>query len=468
MPSVHHPQGAVNQAAMVQHQPPGQALASELVKRRSRKPTDKALPDGVDDCITDPAVAQRYRELRDFERRLDATMTRKRLDSVEAVDRHSKRYRILRVWVTNTVEDQVWQGSGLSGDSFDFTPSAEPSYRVKIEGRLIEDQDRESQDSMETSDRVDEDGEPSVRPQTSDPTVPPRKHRLSHFFKAINVDYDRSRSRAATDQTVEWKKQPGQSGPEFDELTFKRSGDENMNITINLHRQEDPERYLLGNELSEIVDMKESSRQEAVLAVWEYIKTMGLQEDEEKRNFRCDDLLRKIVNGNDVGTIPNLIDYIQPHLQPLPPVSLAYTIRVDEEFHKAPQPTVYDVRVAVDDPLRSKLVPIVVNPAFAAALKDITTMDEQLATLVSAIANSKAKHSFYASMSEDPTNFVRNWISSQKRDLEIIMGEASRGGGEGATGDEWRCGGKVSVWTSSNARESAGVMLAKHTTQPSR
>jgi SWI/SNF-related matrix-associated actin-dependent regulator of chromatin subfamily D len=81
---------------------------------------------------------------------------------------------------------------------------------------------------------------------------------------------------------------------DFDEFTFKRNGDENMNITINLYRHEDPERYELSPDLAEIVDMHEATRQEAVMAVWEYIKLMNLQEDEEKRNFRCDDLLRKV------------------------------------------------------------------------------------------------------------------------------------------------------------------------------
>ncbi|KAK2041149.1 SWIB/MDM2 domain-containing protein [Colletotrichum somersetense] len=470
MPPGHHPQAAMNQAAMAQHHPPGQALTSELAKRRSRKPTDKTLPDGVEDCITDTEVAQRYRELRDFERRLDATMTRKRLDIVETVGRNAKRYKTIRVWISNTVEDQAWQGSGLSVDSFDFTPSAEPSYRVKIEGRLLEDgQEDVTEESAPNADCTEEDGAASSRRQSSAPAT--QKLRLSHFFKALNVDFDRTRSRAASDQTVEWKKPASPTaaaGAEFDEFTFKRSGDENMNIIINLHRQEDPERYLLSPELADIVDMTEASRQEAVLAVWEYIKMMGLQEDEEKRNFRCDELLKKIVNGSDVGIIPNLNDYIQPHLSPLPPVSLPYTVRVDEAFHKDPRPTIYDIRVAIDDPLRAKLVPFVTNPAYASALKEVVAMDEQLATLISAVASSKAKHSFFTSMSQDPANFVRNWMSSQKRDLEVIMGEATRGGGEDATGDDWRRGGKDSAWTSSNARESVSVMLAKQPTQASR
>ena len=61
----------------------------EAAKKRASEPTDKNLPDGVEDVIIGDGV-QRYKELRDVERRLDATMTRKRLDIRENVDRNVK------------------------------------------------------------------------------------------------------------------------------------------------------------------------------------------------------------------------------------------------------------------------------------------------------------------------------------------------------------------------------------------
>jgi len=88
MSSGPHHQVPLTQAQMAQQQQQA-AMQFETAKRRSRKPTDKNLPDGIDDCVVND-VAQRYRELRDFERRLDATMTRKRLDIVDAVTRSSK------------------------------------------------------------------------------------------------------------------------------------------------------------------------------------------------------------------------------------------------------------------------------------------------------------------------------------------------------------------------------------------
>lgn len=74
------------QMAEKQHQA---QVALERSKLRARKPTDKTMPDGVEDFVMSDGV-HRYRELRDFERRLDATITRKRLDVMDSVNRNAK------------------------------------------------------------------------------------------------------------------------------------------------------------------------------------------------------------------------------------------------------------------------------------------------------------------------------------------------------------------------------------------
>lgn len=106
------------------------------------------------------------------------------------------------------------------------------------------------------------------------------------------------------------------------------------------------------------------------------------------------------------------------------------------------------------------------NAGYAGMLKEVASLDEKLAIIVQAIHVSKAKHGFLEALSEDPATFVRNWLSSQKRDLDVILGEAIRGGGEDANGDEWRKGGKDSIWGTVNARESVNSLLSRMPTQP--
>lgn len=168
-----------------------------------------------------------------------------------------------------------------------------------------------------------------------------------------------------------------------------------------------------------------------------------------------------MVSRGDIGHIPLLGEYIAPHLQQSPPVSLPYTIRVDEEFHKNPQSTIYDVQVSVENPLRARMGSFIHDPGYAGMLKGVAGLDEHLAKLVQAVSMSKSRHTFFSSLGNDPVTFFKNWLSSQTRDLETINGEASRGGGEHANGDEWRKGGEDSVWATDDARESVNVILSR-------
>jgi SWI/SNF-related matrix-associated actin-dependent regulator of chromatin subfamily D len=150
-----------------------------------------------------------------------------------------------------------------------------------------------------------------------------------------------------------------------------------------------------------------------------------------------------------------------PHLHPLPPVKLPYTIRVDPDHHSNPEPTVYDIKVATEDPIRMKVLAMSQNPEYHSALKQIAQLDDSLATIVQAIQHSKAKHTFYRSMAKDPVPFVNRWMSSQKRDLEVITGSAMRGGGEDGSGPEFARGGSKGIWSSALVSEAVRYRLAK-------
>lgn len=203
------------------------------------------------------------------------------------------------------MEDQPWQADSLDVDAFDFSTNMDSSYRVKIEGRLLDDDeddldsdDSDDEDEATNGDTMDEDGKEKEKTKT-----PPKQYKFSHFFKAMTVDFDRNKTKDGADQSVEWKKPviPTTAtnlpnAADFDQLEFKRGGDENMNITINLTRDETPERFQLSPALADILDTNETTRAEAVMGIWEYIKAMGLQEDDEKRSFDCDDRMRAVIN----------------------------------------------------------------------------------------------------------------------------------------------------------------------------
>lgn len=81
-----------------------------------------------------------YANLLNTERRLDAILTRKRLDLQEAITRPHRAKRTLRLFVSNSASDQPWQLATGTGDVMDSTEGSPctPNWTLRIEGRLID------------------------------------------------------------------------------------------------------------------------------------------------------------------------------------------------------------------------------------------------------------------------------------------------------------------------------------------
>lgn len=105
---------------------------SENPAKKKKKQAEKILPQKVRDLVPE---SQAYMDLLAFERKLDATIMRKRLDIQEALKRPMKQKRKLRIFISNT-----------------FYPPKEPteseegtvaSWELRVEGRLLDDSKNE-------------------------------------------------------------------------------------------------------------------------------------------------------------------------------------------------------------------------------------------------------------------------------------------------------------------------------------
>lgn len=278
----------------------------EDAKNRSRKPTNKNLPDGLEDIVIGDGV-QQYKSLRDVERRLDAVMMRKRLDIQDSQMKGSKQYGTMRIWITNTVDNQPWQSGAMDPHSFDFNSNVEATFKVKIEGRLLDTQTGEPEKDEEKDVQDDTaDGERAAkRTKLSSPQTSRKK--FSHFFKSISIDFDRPQAFQPDGYTqIKWNRPDyavsAHADPpreaDFDCLEFQRKADENINVTVNLVRDEQPERYRLSQPLAELLDTEEADRHTVLMGLWEYIKVAGLPMDEEQRRIQCDSKFREVCSWN--------------------------------------------------------------------------------------------------------------------------------------------------------------------------
>ena len=88
-------------------------------------------------------------------------------------------------------------------------------------------------------------------------------------------------------------------------------------------------------------------------------------------------------------------------------------------------------------------------------------MDDHLALIVQAINTSQCKHSFLSQMAKDPVTFTKRWMASQRRDLEVILGESGRFEDPANLGGAWARGGTDGVWGKQDVQEAVSVMVQK-------
>ncbi|KTW31221.1 uncharacterized protein T551_01294 [Pneumocystis jirovecii RU7] len=350
-----------------------------------QRPTDRSIPAKIQALIPDSKL---YHDLRDIERRLDAVMTRKRFDIQDAINKGSKMKKTLRVFVSNTSSNQPWQtvNKKLDNHAFDFDTGAIPTWTLRIEGKLLENKETMKE-----------------------------KLKFSSFIKSIIVELDRNNRFFSDENIAKWHK--SSSSIEFDGLEIKRRGDMNINVNILIYLNEYPEKYKLSPRLSQILDIKSETRTEIIMGLWEYIKFHKLQDEEEKRIINCDNNLKEIF-AMDRIFFPKIPEIINKHLLPLDPIVIKYTICTDKDLNMSE--FAYDIEVDIDDPIRQKMINILSS---LSSQKKITELDDQIASVIQAINNSKVKYNFFEGFAQNPAIFIEKWLSSQSRDLEIILGD---------------------------------------------
>ena len=142
---------------------------SSKSSKKKKKLADKILPQKVRELVPE---SQAYMDLLAFERKLDSTIMRKRLDIQEALKRPMKQKRKLRIFISNT-SFPAREGEGEEGSV--------ASWELRVEGRLIDDDKR------------------------VDPAKTKRK--FSSFFKSLVIELDKDLY-GPDNHLVEWHRTP--------------------------------------------------------------------------------------------------------------------------------------------------------------------------------------------------------------------------------------------------------------------
>lgn len=349
-----------------------------MSSKKKKKLADKILPQKVRDLVPE---SQAYMDLLAFERKLDSTIMRKRLDIQEALKRPMKQKRKLRIFISNTfyaAKEPGPEGTGEEGSV--------ASWELRVEGRLLED-------------------------SKSDPNKFQLKRKFSSFFKSLVIELDKDLY-GPDNHLVEWHRTA--TTQETDGFQVKRPGDKNVRCQILLLLDYQPLQFKLDARLARLLGVHTQTRPVIISALWQYIKTHKLQDNHEREWINCDKYLEQIFSCPKMkfAEIPQRLN---PLLHPPDPIVINHMISVEGTEQK--QTACYDIDVEVDDTLKQQMNNFLLSTA---SQMEIQSLDNKIHETVETINQLKTNREFFLSFAKDSQQFINKWIISQTRDLKTM------------------------------------------------
>lgn len=348
--------------------------------KKKKKLADKILPQKVRDLVPE---SQAYMDLLAFERKLDATIMRKRLDIQEALKRPMKQKRKLRIFISNTFYPSKEPATGDGGEG--ASEGSIASWELRVEGRLLED-------------------------NKNDPNKIKRK--FSSFFKSLVIELDKDLY-GPDNHLVEWHRT--HTTQETDGFQVKRPGDKNVRCTILLLLDYQPLQFKLDPRLARLLGVHTQTRPVIISALWQYIKTHKLQDVHEREYIICDKYLEQIF-GCPKMKFAEIPQRLNPLLHPPDPIVINHVITVEGGTENK-QTACYDIDVEVDDTLKNQMNSFLLSTA---SQMEIQGLDSKIHETVDTINQLKTNREFFLSFAKDPQSFIHKWIVSQSRDLKTM------------------------------------------------
>ncbi|KAK0590649.1 hypothetical protein LWI29_029967 [Acer saccharum] len=356
-------------------------------RRKKQKLPEKQLQDRVAAILPESAL---YTQLLEFETRVDAAMSRKKVDIQEALKNPPCVQKTLRIYIFNTFANQI--------KTIPKKPNAEPpTWTLKIIGRILED-------------GVDPD-QPGVV-QKSNPLYP----KFSSYFKRVTISLDQRLY--PENPIITWEN--ARSPAPHEGFEVKRKGDKEFKANVRLELNYVPEKFKLSQALMEVLGIEVDTRPRIIAAIWHYVKARKLQNPNDPSYFNCDLPLQKVF-GEEKVKFTMVSQRISQHLAPPQPILLEHMIKLSG--NNPVGTACYDVLVDVPFPIQRELSALLAN---AEKNKEIDQCDEAICAAIRKIHEHRRRRAFFLGFSQSPVEFINALIESQSRDLKLVAGEASR------------------------------------------
>uniref|UniRef100_A0AAQ5ZA98 DM2 domain-containing protein n=1 Tax=Amphiprion ocellaris TaxID=80972 RepID=A0AAQ5ZA98_AMPOC len=318
---------------------------------KKKKMADKILPQRIRELVPE---SQAYMDLLAFERKLDQTIMRKRLDIQEALKRPIKQKRKLRIFISNTfnpAKPDAEDGEGTVA-----------SWELRVEGRLLEDTAVSKYEATK------------------------QKRKFSSFFKSLVIELDKDLY-GPDNHLVEWHRTA--TTQETDGFQVKRPGDVGVRCTVLLMLDYQPPQFKLDPRLARMLGIHTQTRPVIIQALWQYVKTHKLQDPHEREFINCDKYLQQIFETQRMkfSEIPQRLHAL---LMPPEPIIINHVISVDPNDQK--KTACYDIDVEVDDTLKTQMNSFLLSTA---SQQEIAGLDNKTMTDVVGNPEEERRAEFY-------------------------------------------------------------------------
>uniref|UniRef100_A0A8C4QZS7 SWI/SNF related BAF chromatin remodeling complex subunit D1 n=1 Tax=Eptatretus burgeri TaxID=7764 RepID=A0A8C4QZS7_EPTBU len=355
---------------------PGHQVSSRPRSAKKKKMADKILPQRIRELVPE---SQAYMDLLSFERKLDQTIMRKRLDIQEALKRPMKQKRKLRVFISNTFNPAKGDGEDEDGTV--------ASWELRVEGRMLDDPSYNKFDANK------------------------QKRKFSSFFKSLVIELDKDLY-GPDNHLVEWHRTA--TTQETDGFQVKRPGDVSVRCKVLLMLDYQPPQFKLNSHLARLLGIHTQTRPAIIQALWQYIKSHRLQDPHEREYINCDQYFQQIFDCPRMkfSEIPQRLHGL---LMPPDPIVINHTIGVDPNDQK--KTACYDVDVEVDELLKTQMNSFLLSTA---SQQEIASLDNKIHETIETINQLKIQREFMLGFAHDPQSFINDWLQSQSRDLKTM------------------------------------------------
>uniref|UniRef100_A0A914GUT1 DM2 domain-containing protein n=1 Tax=Globodera rostochiensis TaxID=31243 RepID=A0A914GUT1_GLORO len=400
------------QAAQYGRQPFGGAggpmmANSAVANRKKRRFADKMVAPEIRALMPE---LDAYVGLLSYEQKLDAIISRKKMEIQEALKRPLKIRRKLRIYISHSfIQAREPEREGDEG--------VIPMWELRVEGQLLEvSQQQQTPDASVTA-SVQQQPTPSTAASTATNSLPQQrptqmavqKRKFSSFFKSLVIELDKN-IYGPDNHLVEWHRTPQTN--ETDGFQVKRPGNMDVKCTILLLLDHQPMKFKLHPRLAKLLGISMETRAKIIEALWQYIKTHKLQDSVDHDVINCDHFLE------------------QSLLQQPDPLIIHHVIRWDgagggngttatdnNQLTESKNTMCYDVDVELDDPIKQQQSAFLQSNA---SVQELIALDHKIYNTVEEINELKLRRDFFASFAENPQAFVEKWLISQSKDLKNL------------------------------------------------